>query len=66
MPLDFAISALLTLFVVVDPVGLAPTFGLPPARSVAFSASIIADAILAVAICGMLAYYSLFRPQAPA
>jgi len=26
MPLDFAISALLTLFVMVDPAGLVPTF----------------------------------------
>ena len=53
MPLDFAISALLTLFVVVDPVGLTPTFlaithGLPRAarRSVALRASLIAGAIL--------------------
>ena len=53
MPLDFAISALLTLFVVVDPVGLTPTFlaithGLPGAarRSVALRASLIAGAIL--------------------
>jgi len=53
MPLDFAISALLTLFVVVDPVGLTPTFlaithGLPRAarRSVAVRASLIAGAIL--------------------
>jgi multiple antibiotic resistance protein len=53
MPLDFAISALVTLFVVVDPIGLAPTFlavteGLPRrARgSVALRASIIAGAIL--------------------
>ena len=53
MPLDFAISALLTLFVVVDPVGLTPTFlavthGLPRAarRSVALRASLIAVAIL--------------------
>lgn len=53
MLLDFAISALLTLFVVVDPVGLVPTFlavthGLPRAarRSVALRASIIAGAIL--------------------
>jgi multiple antibiotic resistance protein len=53
MPLDFAISALLTLLVVVDPVGLVPTFlavteGLPHAarRSVAVRASIIAGVIL--------------------
>jgi multiple antibiotic resistance protein len=53
MPLDFAISALVTLFVVVDPVGLAPTFlavteGLPPRarRSVALRASSLAGAIL--------------------
>jgi multiple antibiotic resistance protein len=53
MPLDFAISALVTLFVVVDPVGLAPTFlavteGLPrrAKRNVALRASIIAGAIL--------------------
>jgi multiple antibiotic resistance protein len=54
MPLDYAISAFLTLFVVVDPVGLTPTFlgvtdGLPPGarRLVAVRASIIAGAILA-------------------
>jgi len=53
MPLDYAISALLTLFVVVDPVGLVPTFlavteDLPRLahRSVAVRASIIAGAIL--------------------
>ena len=53
MPLDFAISALVTLFVVVDPVGLAPTFlaithGLPRVarKRVALRASIIAGAIL--------------------
>ncbi|HXW50290.1 MAG TPA: MarC family protein [Xanthobacteraceae bacterium] len=54
MLFDFAISALLTLFVVVDPIGLTPTFlavtdGLPRSaqRSVALRASIIAGAILA-------------------
>jgi multiple antibiotic resistance protein len=53
MPLDFAVSALVTLFVVVDPIGLAPTFlgitdGLPrrARRAVALRASIIAGAIL--------------------
>jgi multiple antibiotic resistance protein len=53
MPLDFTISALVTLFVVVDPVGLAPTFlavtdGLPRAarKKVALRASLIAGAIL--------------------
>ena len=53
MLLDFAVSALLTLFVVVDPVGLAPTFlavteDLPRTarRSVALRASFIAGAIL--------------------
>jgi multiple antibiotic resistance protein len=53
MPIDYAISALVTLFVVVDPVGLAPTFlavteGLPrrARRSVALRASIIAGSIL--------------------
>src|SRR5436190_3659038 len=54
MPFDYAISAFLTLFVVVDPVGLTPTFlavtdGLPRAarRMVALRASIIAGLILA-------------------
>ena len=53
MPLDYAISALLTLFVVVDPVGLVPTFlavtedlPRPARRSVAVRSSIIAGAIL--------------------
>lgn len=53
MLISYAVSALLTLFVVVDPVGLAPTFlavteGLPRSarRSVAVRASIIAGAIL--------------------
>ena len=54
MPIDYAISALVTLFVVVDPIGLAPAFlavtsGLPPhaKRQVALRASVIAAAILA-------------------
>jgi multiple antibiotic resistance protein len=53
MTLEYAISALLTLFVVVDPVGLVPTFlavtedlPRPARRSVAVRASIIAGAIL--------------------
>jgi multiple antibiotic resistance protein len=53
MPLDFAISALLTLFVVVDPIGLVPSFlavtegmPLPARRGVALRASIIGGAIL--------------------
>ena len=53
MPVDFLISALVTLLVVVDPIGLIPAFlgitaGLPPAarRSVAIRACLIAFAIL--------------------
>jgi len=53
MPLDYAVSALVTLVVVVDPIGLAPVFlsltqGLSPAaqRSVALRAAIIAAATL--------------------
>src|SRR5580700_8810403 len=53
MPFDFAVSALLTLLVVVDPVGLVPTFlavteDLPrqARRSVSIRSSIIAGAIL--------------------
>jgi multiple antibiotic resistance protein len=54
VPIDFVVSALVTLVVVVDPVGLAPTYlavthGLPePARrKVALRATAIAAAILA-------------------
>ena len=54
MPFDYAISAFLTLFVVVDPIGLTPTFvavtdRLPRTarRLVAVRASIIAGVILA-------------------
>src|SRR6478736_1954018 len=54
MPFDFIISALVTLVVVVDPVGLVPTFLAvthgPVARArteIALRASIIAAAILA-------------------
>src|ERR1700683_1936323 len=53
MPLDYAISALVTCRVVVDPPGLAPTFlavteGLPDhaRKSVALRAALIAGAIL--------------------
>ena len=53
MLLDYAISALLTLFVVVDPIAMAPTFlvvteGMPRAsrQSVAVRASMIAGVIL--------------------
>jgi multiple antibiotic resistance protein len=53
VPLDFLISALVTLLVVVDPIGLTPSFlgvtaGLPPTarRSVALRACLIAFVIL--------------------
>jgi multiple antibiotic resistance protein len=53
VPLDYLVAALVTLLVVVDPVGLTPSFlgvtaGLPPAarRSVALRACLIAFAIL--------------------
>ncbi len=54
MPPDYLVSALVTLLVVLDPIGLAPTFlavthGLPPTarRQVAIRACLIAAAILA-------------------
>src|SRR5262249_53894465 len=54
MPFDYAISAFLTLFVVVDPIGLTPTFLAVTAalaraacRLVAVRARIIAGGILA-------------------
>src|SRR5215472_6583279 len=54
MPLEYLISAAVTLFVVVDPIGLAPTFlsvttGFPDAarRDVALRAATIAGMILA-------------------
>jgi multiple antibiotic resistance protein len=54
LPLEYLISAAVTLFVVVDPVGLAPTFlsvttGIPDGarRDVALRAAVIAGAILA-------------------
>src|SRR5262249_58063029 len=53
MPLEYLISAAVTLFVVVDPIGLAPTFlsvttGFPDAarRHVALRAALIAGAVL--------------------
>jgi len=53
MPLEYLVSALVTLLVVVDPIGLVPTFlavthGLPPAarRQISIRAAIIAAAIL--------------------
>jgi len=53
VPLDYLVAALVTLLVVVDPIGLTPSFlgitaGLPPAarRSVAVRACLIAFAIL--------------------
>src|SRR3954470_10119866 len=59
MPLDFLISALVTLLVVVDPIGLIPAFlgitaGLPHAarRSAAMRACLIAFAILTGAALG--------------
>src|SRR5690242_12389774 len=54
MPLEFLVSALVTLLVVVDPLGLVPSYlaitdGLPrrARRNVAFRATLIAAAILA-------------------
>ena len=54
LPVDYIISTFVTLFVVVEPVGLAPIFlsvthGLPPParRSVALRACLIAAAVLA-------------------
>jgi multiple antibiotic resistance protein len=54
MPLDYLVSALVTLLVVLDPIGLAPTFisithGLPATarRQVAIRAGLIATLILA-------------------
>jgi multiple antibiotic resistance protein len=59
LPLDYMVAALVTLLVVVDPIGLAPTFlgitaGLPRAtrRQVALRACLIAFLILAGAALG--------------
>jgi len=53
MPSDYALNALVTLFVVVDPIGITPAFlsvthGLPAAvrRGVGYRAAVIAGAIL--------------------
>jgi multiple antibiotic resistance protein len=67
MQLDYLVSALVTLLVVVDPVGLAPTFlavtaGLPnqARRSVAIRACLIAGAILAgAALAGQWLFTTL-------
>jgi multiple antibiotic resistance protein len=67
MPLDYLVSALVTLLVVVDPIGLAPTFlavtaGLPnkARRDVAIRACIIAGAILAgAALAGQWLFSTL-------
>ena len=55
MPIEFLIAALVTLLVVVDPVGLVPAFaavthGLPPyaRRTVAWRAALIAAVELAL------------------
>src|SRR5215468_3845449 len=54
MPLEYLVSAIVTLFVVVDPIGLVPIFlsvttGIPEAarRQVGLRAALIAGAILA-------------------
>ena len=59
MPLEFLVAAFVTLFVVVDPIGLTPTFlavterlPLHARRTVALRASLIAGAIL-IAVCGI-------------
>jgi multiple antibiotic resistance protein len=59
MPVDFLISAFVTLLIVLDPIGLAPTFvaitqGMPHTarRQVAIRASIIAAAVLGATALG--------------
>jgi multiple antibiotic resistance protein len=59
MPVDFLISAFVTLLIVLDPIGLAPTFvaitqGMPQTarRQVAIRASIIAAAVLGATALG--------------
>lgn len=70
MELDFLVSAAVTLFVVVDPVGLAPSFlaatqGRPAAsqRNVARRASLIAALILAGAATGVRTSGFQFTPR---